>query len=173
MSLLDSLRSHEERPMPETELSLARDLNRLLPAKRLTVAVAEASSGGRIGERLVRYAGATAYFKGAVVTYDYPSRVTVLGIPEPLLQEHGSVSEVAARAMAIAVRDRFAADIGLACTGVAGPGGRSPGDLWVALANGRDTFVEGYRVAARPRVAMQAEFTRIALRILYDYVRSH
>ena len=64
-----------------SELPLARELNGLLRAKGLTIAVAEGGSGGRLGERLVRYPGATAYFKGAVVTYDYPSRTELLEIP--------------------------------------------------------------------------------------------
>ena len=50
----------------DTELSISRELNGLLRAKQVTVAVAEGSSGVRISERLVRYAGVTAFFKGSV-----------------------------------------------------------------------------------------------------------
>ena len=190
MSLLDSARcgaqpvlspdaasqEHHRTPkasvMPDTELSLARDLNRLLPAKGVTVAVAEGSTGGRIGERLVRYAGATAYFKGAIVTYDYTSRTTLLGIPEPLLSRHGAVSEAAVRAMAEAVRTRFGACVGLASTGVAGPTGKAVGELWIALADGSQTIAEHHTVLPRPRTAMQAEFTRLALGMLLRFTRS-
>ena len=156
--------------MPHTELSLARDLNRLLRKTGLTLAIAEGSSGGRLGERLVRYPGATAYFKGAVVTYDYPSRTSLLGIPQRLLRKHGAVSEVAARGMAEAVRRRFASDIGLASTGVTGPVGRGIGDLCLALADGTQTIAEHHHVTPGPRLAMQAEFTRLALAMLHRYV---
>lgn len=158
--------------MPDTELALARDLNRLLRAKGVTLAVAEGSTGGAVGERLVRYPGATAYFKGAVVTYDYRSRTALLGIPQSLLQEHGTVSEAGAKAMAEAVRERFAADVGLASTGVAGPAGKNVGELWLAVADGQRTDVEHHEITPRSRIAMQAEFTRLALRMLHSYVVS-
>ena len=157
---------------PHTELSIARDLNRLLREGGLTVAVAEGTTGGRIGERLVRYPGATAYYKGSVVTYDYPSRTSILGIPEALLVGHGSVSEAVVRAMAEAVRERFAADIGLASSGVAGPSGVSVGLVWLAVATAEGTVAEEHRLGPDSRVRLQARFTLLALRLLREVVRS-
>ena len=168
MSLLDS-HAMDSRT-PATELALARSLNRLLRANGITVAVAEGGTGGRIGERLVRYAGATAYFKGSIVTYDYPSRTTVLGIPQTLLETHGAVSEAGVRAMAENVREKFRASLGLASTGVAGPTGNNVGGLWLALAGAGSTAVEHHHLTPRPRIAMQAEFTRLALRMLHTHV---
>ena len=137
--------------MAESELSVARELNRLLRERGLTVAVAEGSTGGRIGERLARYAGATAYFKGAVVSYDYPSRTAILGIPQATLAAHGSVSEQAARAMAASVRERFGADFGLASTGVAGPAGTNVGLVWTAVATSVATVARESRLPPRLR----------------------
>ena len=159
--------------MAESELSVARELNRLLRERRLTVAVAEGSTGGRIGERLVRYAGATAYFKGAVVTYDYNSRTALLGIPQTSLVEHGTVSEYVARAMAEAVRGRFGADLGLAGTGVAGPSGRDVGLVWTAVATLHGTIAREARLLAAPRQRLHAGFTLIALQLLREAVLSH
>ena len=156
----------------DTELGLARDLNRMLRRSGATVAVAEGSSGGRIGELLVRYAGATAYFKGSVVTYDYRSRTALLGIPQSLLKRHGSVSEETVIAMAEAVRTKFRADIGIASTGVAGPTGNNVGELWVALASAAKSEAEHYVVTQRSRIAMQREFTRLALQMLHARVPS-
>ncbi len=150
----------------ETELALARHLNKTLRAKNLTVAVAEGSSGGRIGERLVRYAGASAYFKGAVVTYDYPSRTSLLDIPQDQLRQHGSVSEWSVRIMAERVRGKFGATWGLASSGVTGPGGNDIGHLWLAVAREGETIVEEHHVAPGSRLAMQATFTTLALQML-------
>ena len=153
--------------MPEqTELALARELNTLLRAKGVTIAVAEGSSGGRLGERLVRYPGATAYFKGAVVTYDYPSRTALLDIAPALLKEHGSVSEASVRAMAESVREKFGADIGLASSGVTGPRGRDVGHVWLALASSSGTIGAEHRLAPAPRITLQRQFTELALRML-------
>lgn len=154
----------------ETELSLARQLNKLLRAKGLTVAVAEGSSGGRIGERLVRYPGATAYFKGAVVTYDYASRTALLGIPPATLKVNGSVSEPAVRAMATSVRERFGTAIGLASSGVAGPSGRNVGQVWLAVATEDGCESRENRFGPGSRLTMQRLFTEAALRMLRDVV---
>lgn len=150
----------------ETELALARHLNETLRAKNLTIAVAEGSSGGRIGERLVRYAGATAYFKGAVVTYDYPSRTSLLDIPQDQLKQHGSVSEWSVRIMAERVREKFGATLGLASSGVTGPRGSDIGHLWLAVAREGETIVEEHHVSPGSRLAMQATFTELALQLL-------
>ena len=154
-----------------SELALARELNGLLRAKGLTIAVAEGSSGGRLGERLVRYPGATAYFRGAVVTYDYPSRTELLDIPPTLLKEHGSVSEAGVRAMAESVRVKFDADIGLASSGVTGPRGQDVGHVWLALATSSGTQVEEHRLEPASRLALQRRFTELALQLLRLAVR--
>jgi PncC family amidohydrolase len=156
--------------MSDTELSISRELNGLLRARQVTVAVAEGSSGGRIGERLARYTGATAFFKGSVVTYDYPSRTSLLGLPHDELREHGSVSEWAVRKMAEGVRNRFGADIGLASSGTTGPTGRNVGHLWLAVASQGGTLTQGHQLASASRLALQGEFTRLALRFLRQFL---
>ncbi len=151
-----------------TELGLARHAGRVLRERGLTVAVAEGTTGGRIGERLTRYPGATAFFKGAVATYDYPSRTGLLGIPQALLAEHGSVSEPVARAMAEAVRERFGTVLGLASTGVAGPGGRDVGRCWLAIAEPAGVTARLVQEQPRSRLVLQEAFTRAALELLIE-----
>ena len=154
----------------QTELGLARELNRMLRERRLSIAVAEGTTGGRIGERLVRYPGATAYFKGSVVTYDYPSRTSLLGISQELLHKHGSVSEEVVRAMAEQVRRKFGADIGLASSGAAGPSGSNVGRVWIAAATENETVTREHRVAQGTRLELQASFTLHALELLRDTI---
>jgi PncC family amidohydrolase len=138
--------------------------------RSLTVSVAEGSTGGRIGERLVRYPGATAYFKGAIVTYDYASRTTILGIPASTLKAEGSVSKSTVRAMAIGVRERFGTAIGLASSGVAGPRGRNVGQVWIAVATDDGCEAQERRFEPGSRLTMQRLFTEAALRLLRDVV---
>ena len=154
--------------MADTELSLARNVSRLLRERGLTVAVAEGTTGGRIGERLVRRAGASVFFKGSIVTYDYPSRTTVLGIPRELLATHGAVSEPVARAMAQAVRVKFGADLGLASTGVAGPGGRQVGTVWIAVAAEEGARSTRHDLPSGSRLQLHRRFTSLALRLLAE-----
>ncbi len=154
--------------MADTELSLARNVSRLLRERGLTVAVAEGTTGGRIGERLVRRAGTSVFFKGSIVTYDYRSRTTVLGIPRELLATHGAVSEQVARAMAQAVRAKFGADLGLAGTGVAGPDGQRVGMVWVAVATEESTRSTRHDLPSGSRVQLHRCFTYLALRLLAE-----
>lgn len=154
----------------ETELGLARKLNRMLRDRGLSVAVAEGTTGGRIGERLVRYPGATAYFKGSVVTYDYPSRTSLLDVPQELLQTHGSVSETAVRAMAERVREKFRSDIGIASSGSVGPAGSDVGHLWIAATTESGTVAREHHLRQGTRLELQGRFTLYALQLLRDTV---
>jgi nicotinamide-nucleotide amidase len=82
-------------------------------------------------------AGSSAYFDRGWVTYSNRAKVEDLGIDSALIDRHGAVSEEAARAMASAARERARADIGVAITGIAGPGGGTPekpvGLVFIAL----------------------------------------
>ena len=155
-----------------SELSLARKVADALKARRLTIAVAEGATGGRIGERLTRYPGSSAFFLGAVITYDYPSRTRLLGIAPALLQKYGAVSEQAAKAMAEGVRRVFGADLGLAGTGIAGPGGGTPdkpvGLLWTAVATARATIAHRHLAPGATRLQTQRRFTAVSLHHLLE-----
>jgi nicotinamide-nucleotide amidase len=108
-----------------------------LGAAGQTVAVAESCTGGWVAKRITDISGSSAYFLGGVVAYADRVKTTLLGVPEPLLAEHGAVSEPVVRAMAEGVRARLGADWGLATTGIAGPTGGTPekpvGLVWMAI----------------------------------------
>lgn len=97
----------------------------LLGAAGRTVAVAESCTGGAIAQKLTDNPGSSAYFLGGVVAYSNSAKQALLGVPEEALVRHGAVSEPVVRAMASGARARFGADIGLATTGISGPGGGS------------------------------------------------
>jgi nicotinamide-nucleotide amidase len=108
--------SEDERTVSEIVLDLCR-------ARGLTLATAESCTGGLVSARLTAVPGSSAVFLGGVVAYANGVKERELGVPARLLEEHGAVSAEAAQAMAQGARERLGADVGVAVTGVAGPGG--------------------------------------------------
>ena len=94
-----------------------------LRARRLTLATAESCTGGLVAARLTDVPGSSDVFLGSVVAYSDAVKALQLGVPQAVLDAHGAVSAETAEAMARGVRERLGADIGVAVTGVAGPGG--------------------------------------------------
>jgi nicotinamide-nucleotide amidase len=107
-------------------------------ARGATVAVAESCTGGMLGARITDIAGASDVFLGGVIAYANEVKVRDLGVAAELIERHGAVSEEVVRAMAQGARAKFGAAIGLAITGVAGPGGgtaeKPVGTVWVCVA---------------------------------------
>jgi nicotinamide-nucleotide amidase len=108
--------ARDERSAEELVLELCR-------ARGLRLATAESCTGGMVAERLTSVPGASDVFVGGVVAYADAVKERELGVPRELLERHGAVSEEVARAMARGARERLGADVAVAVTGVAGPGG--------------------------------------------------
>lgn len=120
--LLDEIaRRHSKNLVSRDGESTDAQVARLLAGHR--IALAESCTGGLLAGRLTERAGSSAYVTGGVVAYSNEAKVAHLGVPAELIEEHGAVSPQVARAMADGARERFGADIGVAITGVAGPGG--------------------------------------------------
>ena len=145
-------------------------VGRLLRERGQTLAVAESCTGGLIAEKLTGVPGCSDYFLGGVVAYANDAKSALLGVPAPVLESHGAVSEPTARAMAEGVRERFGADIGVATTGISGPGGGSEekpvGLVYVALASSGGTIVEDF-VFPLDRVRHRA----LTAQLVLDWVR--
>ncbi len=108
--------AEDERTVQEIVLGLCRD-------RGLTLASAESCTGGLVAARLTEVPGSSEVFLGGVVAYADTVKREELGVPDEVLATHGAVSAETAGAMAAGVRQRLGAGIGLAVTGVAGPGG--------------------------------------------------
>ncbi|MDA8374605.1 MAG: competence/damage-inducible protein A [Actinomycetota bacterium] len=124
------------------DVNMEAAVGRCLQERGLTLAVAESLTGGLVASRLVGVAGASGWFKGGVVSYASSVKFELLGVPEGEV-----ISERAALAMAAGVRELLHADVGLAFTGVAGPGsqeGHGPGTVFVGI----DAGPLGTRAAA-------------------------
>jgi nicotinamide-nucleotide amidase len=120
----DSLRTTLGRYLfVEDERSIAEIVLGLCRERGLTLATAESCTGGMVAARLTAVPGASEVFLGSIVAYADGVKEAGLGVPAPVLAEHGAVSAEAAAAMARGARERLGADVAVAVTGVAGPGG--------------------------------------------------
>ena len=98
-----------------------------LAAAGATIAVAESCTGGLVAAGITAIPGVSARFLGGVVAYANAAKTAMIDVPAALIEAHGAVSGEVAEAMATGVRDRFGSSLGLSITGVAGPGGGTPG----------------------------------------------
>ena len=105
-----------------------------------TVALAESCTGGAVAARLTSVPGASRVLRGGVVAYSNAAKTDLLDVDPAAIEAHGAVSEPVALQMAAGVRDRLAADVGVAVTGIAGPTGGTPekpvGTVWLAYDDG-------------------------------------
>jgi len=92
-----------------------------------TLAVAESCTGGMLSQRLTDIAGSSQYFLGGIVSYSNDVKTSALGISSAVLQKYGAVSRETALAMAEGIRRKCSSTWGLSITGIAGPGGATPG----------------------------------------------
>jgi nicotinamide-nucleotide amidase len=136
-----------------------------LTVKGYTIATAESCTGGLIAKRLTDVPGSSAYFLEGAVTYSNEAKMRQLGVPEALIAAHGAVSREVAEAMAVGIKSRSGATIGLSVTGIAGPGGgtdaKPVGLVYVGLADDvqvevKELKIPGGRVEIRERTASAA-----------------
>ena len=149
----------------------AEALVKRLARDGLTLAVAESCTGGLLGARITDVPGASDVFVGGVIAYRDDVKQGFLDVPEKVLSRNGAVSAACVEAMAHGVRSRLGADMAIAVSGVAGPGGgslRKPvGTVWVAilgpehLLNAHKLRVKGDRGEVRQQAV--AEALRLAM----------
>lgn len=130
--------------------SLAERVAERLMGRRQLLATAESCSGGWIAKTVTDVAGSSDWFGYGIVSYSNPAKQELLGVSIPSLVEHGAVSEVVVREMAEGALRQGNADVSVAVSGVAGPGGGSPdkpvGTVWFAWSELTD---EGVRSRTR------------------------
>jgi nicotinamide-nucleotide amidase len=150
--------AEDERPVEELVLERCRALG-------LSLAAAESCTGGLVSARLTAVPGASDVFRGGVVAYSNEVKMRELEVPPEVLKRHGAVSAEAAEAMADGARAELDADVAVAVTGVAGPGGGTPekpvGLVFVTVAGPRESetqrhFFSGDRETVRTRATAVA-----------------
>lgn len=152
--------------MATADVTAPQALLDLLLKKGLRFASAESCTGGTIASRITALPGASASFMGGAVTYSNEAKTAVLGVDPALIKEYGAVSEPVVRQMAEGALRVFGADIAVATSGIAGPGGGTPekpvGTVWMAVAGKSETKAWVYRFpGSRDRVIDRAATTAI------------
>ncbi|MDD5082969.1 MAG: CinA family protein [Dehalococcoidales bacterium] len=106
---------------------LEEEIGNRLRQKGLTLGVVESATGGLISHLITNVPGSSDYYKGSVTSYDNEIKSRVIGVKETTLSQYGAVSHQVAEEMAGGGRKLLGVDICLADTGIAGPGGATPG----------------------------------------------
>lgn len=138
---------------------------RLLATKQ-TVATAESCTGGNIGHLITSVAGCSAYYLGSVIAYSNQVKHEIVGVNKAAIDEHGAVSQQVVCQMAEGVRKLCKTDFGVATSGVAGPGGGSPGKpvgtTWIAIATPHGTVSQVFSFGInRQRTIRKASITAL------------
>ena len=111
----------------EKLLAEARALLDLCRAKKLTIATAESCTGGLVAATLTEIPGSSDVVERGFVTYSNAAKTAMLGVPPDVIARFGAVSRETAEAMAQGALAHSPADLAVSITGIAGPGGGSPG----------------------------------------------
>ena len=123
--------------------TLERVVGDLLRTRKLTLSVAESCTGGYLAHLITRIPGSSDYFWGSVTCYANEIKTKQLGVRQDTLEKHGAVSEAVILEMAEGIRSKFKTDIGIATSGVAGPGGGTPekpvGTVWIGYSDRHQT----------------------------------
>jgi PncC family amidohydrolase len=137
----------------------------------MTLATAESCTGGLVGAQLTAIAGSSSYYLGGVVSYANEAKVELLGVDPATLQRWGAVSAETATAMAGGIRQRLGADLAVAVTGIAGPGGGVPGKpvglVYIAVAS-HDTVIVRRHLFAGRRDLVRVAAAQAALRAVIE-----
>ena len=157
----------------EEDDSIEIVLGRKLAEKGLTIATAESCTGGKIGQMLAANSGASAYYKGSLVTYATQSKIDVLGVSKVTIEKHSVVSEEVALEMVKNVKQIMHTDYAIATTGNAGPlKGDSDADVgvvYIAIATPTEVFVERFEFG-QPREKVIDRAVNKAFEMVYKEI---
>ncbi|HEX4272371.1 MAG TPA: CinA family protein [Rhizomicrobium sp.] len=141
-------------------------------AKGLKIVTAESCTGGLIAGLLTEIAGSSDVFERGFVTYSNDSKIELLGVSGDLIATHGAVSAEVARAMARGALERARADLSVAVTGIAGPGGGTKdkpiGLVHLAAARGEKTIARECRFGDIGRGEVRLRSVETALQMLQE-----
>lgn len=152
---------------------LVLEIGELLVDRGWTMATAESCTGGLVAATLTDVSGSSRWFSGAVVAYSNEIKMSLLGVPEQILIDHGAVSEETVLAMAAGVCKRLGTDVGISLSGIAGPTGGTPdkpvGTVWMGWHVDGKTFAKRFCFDG-DRAAVKHQSLKAVLEALRDYL---
>lgn len=155
--------------------TLESAIGKMLRERGLKLATAESCTGGYLAHRITSVAGSSDYFVGSVIAYANEVKMQVLGVKAATLDIHGAVSEQTVIEMAEGAVKVLPADVAIAISGIAGPGGGSDtkpvGLAWIAVSNGQVTKTFSIR-AGKDREKNIQYFTVHALNQLRQFLKN-
>ncbi|MFY8036867.1 MAG: competence/damage-inducible protein A [Cyclobacteriaceae bacterium] len=126
-------------------------IGKMLRERKLTLSMAESCTGGYLSHLITSVPGCSDYFLGSMVPYAYEIKMRQLGVKPEVLEKYGAVSEPTIIEMANIVRAKFNTDIGVATSGIAGPGGATPekpvGMVWIAYSDKHHTVTKKLQIS--------------------------
>jgi nicotinamide-nucleotide amidase len=126
-------------------------IGKMLRQRNLTISMAESCTGGYLSHLITSVPGCSDYFLGSMVPYAYEIKMRQLGVKPEVLEKYGAVSEPTIIEMANIVRAKFNTDIGVATSGIAGPGGATPekpvGMVWIAYSDKHQTVTKKLQIS--------------------------
>jgi len=132
----------------EDEETLEEVVAKLITAKGFTLATAESFTGGKIAQQITAIPGASAYFKGSLISYATETKIEVLDIPKSIIEEYSVVSEAVVMAMAENVQKLLKTDFAIATTGNAGPtkgdSDADVGTVYIGIASPNGVFAHKF-----------------------------
>lgn len=152
------------------EAFLEEQIVALMREKNLTLAAAESCTGGMLSSRMIDVAGVSDVYKAGFVTYANEAKQKLIGVKEETLIKYGAVSEQTAREMVAGALRAAEADMAVAITGIAGPGGgtkeKPVGLVYIACGSADDIIVERCLFSGNRKEIRQASVEH-ALEMLY------
>ena len=134
-------------------------IGKMLRERKLTVSMAESCTGGYLTHLITRVPGCSDYFLGSMIPYAYEIKMRQLGVKPEVLEKYGAVSEPTIIEMANIVRAKFNTDIGVATSGIAGPGGATPekpvGMVWIAYSDKHQTITKKLQISPDRMINIQ------------------
>jgi len=161
--------------MKTIPFGLEERLGKLLREHGKTISVAESCTGGLISHRITNIPGSSDYYEGGVVSYSNKSKTDILHVSPITLKKLGAVSYQTAKEMAKGIRQIYGTDLGIATTGIAGPGGGSPkkpvGLVYICLSIQDKTICRRFTFKGSRR-EIKTKSSEAALRIVIRYLLS-
>lgn len=151
-------------------MATAQELVGLLAGRGLTLGTCESLTGGALAAAITEVPGASAVFRGGLVTYASDLKTSLAGVDAEQVRRHGVINAETARAMAVGARDVLGVDLAVACTGVAGPepqDGAAVGTVWLALAD-RNGVVDQLLQLDGNRAAIRARTVKLAMALVRE-----